>query len=346
MTPTTTTMTMSALLLWFVMGAALVAYAVTAGADYGGGVWDLFARGARRDDVKKAVERAIAPIWEANHVWLIFLVVMMFTVFPRAFAVVATALHIPLTVALIGMVLRGAAFVMRAYGMDTKAHRAQWGVAFGLASLITPIVLGMCLAAVASGDIRVTGSVVTTGFFAGWTTPFAIATGFFALTLFMLSSAVYLAYDAPDVDAPHANEIRAHFRKRALAMELVSFVASLLVLWRARVDAPALYHSLVSTAWAVPAQIVVFVLAVATCAALLRARFGWARLLVAAQVSVIVMGFGLSMDGHIVMPDISLDNAGTRPEVLAPLAPVLAFAALLVVPSLWFLFRLFKTHRD
>jgi cytochrome d ubiquinol oxidase subunit II len=336
---------MSALWVWLVMGAALVAYTVTAGADYGGGVWDLFARGAQRDHVKKAVERAIAPIWEANHVWLIFLVVMMFTVFPRAFAVLATALHIPITVALIGMVLRGAAFVLRAYGMDTAQHRVQWGVAFGVSSLVTPVVLGMCLAAVASGDIRVTGSLVTSGFFAGWLTPFAVATGVFALALFMLLSAVYLAYDAPDVDAPHARDIRAHFRRRALVMELVSFAASLLVLWRASVDAPTLYASLVETRWAIPAQLVVFALAVATSVALLRSRYGWARLLVAAQVSVIVIGFGLAMDGHIVMPDVSLHNAGTRAEVLGPLGPALAIAGALVVPSLWFLFRLFKTHR-
>lgn len=117
------------------MGAALIAYAVSAGADYGVVVWDLLAR--ERPDVKKAIERAIAPIWEANHVWLIFLVVMMFTVFPRAFAVLATALHIPLTIALIGMVLRGAAFVMRAYGMDTARHRVQWGLTFGLSSLVS-----------------------------------------------------------------------------------------------------------------------------------------------------------------------------------------------------------------
>lgn len=335
---------MSALIVWFVMGAALVAYAVTAGADYGGGVWDLLAR--ERADVKKAIERAIAPIWEANHVWLIFLVVLMFTVFPRAFSVVATALHIPITIALIGMVLRGSAFVMRAYGMDTARHRVQWGLTFGLSSLITPVVLGMCLAAVSSGDIRVAGSLVTTGFLAGWLTPFAFAVGVFALALFMLLSAVYLAYDAPDVDAPHAHEIRAYFRKRALVMELVSFAASLLVLWRASVDAPALYDSLVSTKWAVPAQVFVFVLAVATSAALLRSRYGWARFLVAAQVSVIVGGFGLAMNGHIVMPDVSLENAGTRAEVLGPLAPALALAAAIVVPSLWFLFRLFKTHRD
>jgi cytochrome bd ubiquinol oxidase subunit II len=261
----------------------------------------------------------------------------MFTVFPRAFAVVATALHIPITLALIGMVLRGSAFVMRAYGMDTARHRVQWGLTFGLSSLVTPLVLGMCLAAVSSGDIRVTASVVTTGFLAGWLTPFAFAVGVFALTLFMLLSAVYLAYDSDD-------DLHAYFRTRAITMELVSFVASLLVLWRASVDAPALYDSLVSTRWAVPAQVLVFVLAVATSAALLRSRYGWARFLVAAQVSVIVVGFGLAMNGHIVMPDVSLANAGTRAEVLGPLAPALVIAAAIVVPSLLWLFRLFKLH--
>lgn len=316
--------------IYFVMGAALVAYAVTAGADYGGGVWDLL---TRRVDVKKAVERAIAPIWEANHVWLIFLVVLMFTVFPRAFAVIATALHIPLTIALIGMVLRGASFVLRAYGMDTPRHRRGWGVVFGVSSVVTPLALGACLGAVASGEIR----VERLSFFAGWPSPFAVSVGVFALTLFMMLSAVYLAYDAPDVDidAPRATALRAYFRKRAIAMEGVTFIASLFVWWSAP---PTLTVFL-------PAHALVFALAVATCVALVKQRFGWARLCVAAQVAVIVVGFGLAMGGHIVMPDITIANAGTRPEVLRPLTPVLVGAAAIVVPSLWFLFRLFKTHR-
>ncbi len=330
-----------------VLGVALVAYAVTAGADYGGGVWDLLARRPSRPRVRRAIEHAIAPIWEANHVWLIFLVVTLFTVFPRAFAVIATALHVPLSLALIGMVVRGSAFVLRAYGMETAPHRHRWGVAFGIASVVTPVLLGASLAALASGDIRVEqlerGGVVVSGFFVGWTTPFALAVGVFGLALFMMLAAVYLAYDADGADDV---EERNWFRRRALVMEVVAGSFSAVVVWRAAVDAPRLFEGLLHAPWALPAQGLVFVLAAVVVVGLLRGHFGVARFAVAAQVAIIVVGFGLAMDGYLILPDVHADDAGARIEVMGPLLPLLLGGAALVLPSLWLLFRLFKTHRS
>jgi cytochrome d ubiquinol oxidase subunit II len=164
----------SAQVIWLVMGAGVIAYALTAGADFGGGIWHLFARGPRAARERAAIEHAIAPIWEANHVWLIFVVVMMFTAFPSAYAVVTTALHIPVTLALIGIVVRGSAFVFHAYDVRPREGRGLYSFAFGLSSLVTPLFLGDVLGALSTGEIRWDGRHVTTGFFAGWTTPFAI----------------------------------------------------------------------------------------------------------------------------------------------------------------------------
>jgi cytochrome bd-type quinol oxidase subunit 2 len=120
---------------------ALTAYAVLAGADFGGGVWDFFASGPRAADQRRAVAEAMGPVWEANHVWLIFLIVGLYTAFPSAFGILSLALYLPLTIALVGIVLRGASFAFRAHGSEAIAGASPWGVAFGVASTIACLTL-------------------------------------------------------------------------------------------------------------------------------------------------------------------------------------------------------------
>src|ERR1700737_4839204 len=122
---------------------ALNAYVLTGGADFGGGVWDLFASGPRRDAQRTLIAKAIGPIWEANHVWLILVVVILFTAFPAAFATLGIILHIPLSLMLIGIVLRGSSFVFRSYGARDDATERRWGRVFAIASLVTPLLLGV-----------------------------------------------------------------------------------------------------------------------------------------------------------------------------------------------------------
>src|SRR5215203_2683166 len=158
-------------------GAILVSltfYALMGGADYGGGVWDLLARGPRAGRQRALIAEAIGPVWEANHVWLILVIVMLFTAFPLAFATVSTALHVPLTVMLIGIVLRGTAFTFRSYDSKRDHVQRRWSIVFSVASLVTPVVLGMTVGAIASGTIRVENGLVTSGFFASWLAPFPL----------------------------------------------------------------------------------------------------------------------------------------------------------------------------
>src|SRR5689334_4940258 len=121
------------------MVAALCAYVITGGADFGGGVWDLLASGPRREEQRALISRSLAPIWEANHVWLIVVVVMVFTAFPAAFSTIAIVLHIPLTLMLVGIVARGSAFVFRSYGAANDSARHRWGAVFAIASTVTPV---------------------------------------------------------------------------------------------------------------------------------------------------------------------------------------------------------------
>src|SRR6185369_2308019 len=136
----------------------LMAYACLAGADFGGGVWDLLASGPRQRQQRAAIAHAMGPVWEANHVWLIFVLVVLFTCFPRGYALLSTALFIPFHLALLGIMLRGASFVFRSYQSrqkDAAAETSAWGIVFGVASIISPVLLGIAFGVVTEGSIRV-----------------------------------------------------------------------------------------------------------------------------------------------------------------------------------------------
>src|SRR6266403_1233123 len=195
-----------------IIAIALNVYVLTGGADYGGGVWDLAATGSQTEQQRQLIAEAIGPIWEANHVWLILVIVVLFTGFPTAFAVIMTALHIPMTAILVGIVLRGSSFVFRRSDVRDAAVHRRWSTLFGAASFFTPFLLGLCLGALASGEIRVIDGRLTSGFFAGWTGPFAVACGLFAQGLFAFLAATYLT-----VDTEREPDLQEDFRKRALA---------------------------------------------------------------------------------------------------------------------------------
>src|SRR5579864_7962960 len=146
------------IILWL----SLIVYAVLGGADFGGGIWDFFAFGQEAERERRLIGQALGPVWEANHVWLIFLIVGLFTAFPLAFSVLSIALFVPFTLALVGIVLRGAAFVFHLHAPGATRIRSFWGRTFSTASTITPFLLGASAAAIASGQIRAVGGHVQT----------------------------------------------------------------------------------------------------------------------------------------------------------------------------------------
>jgi cytochrome d ubiquinol oxidase subunit II len=316
--------------------AALVIYALSGGADYGGGMWDLLAMGPRAPRQRAAIEHAIGPIWEANHVWLILVIVVLFTAFPRAFAAIMTALHIPMTAILLGIVLRGSAFVFRKYdAQDDVVHR-RWSALFGAASFFTPLLLGLCLGALASGEIRVTDGRLSSGFFAGWTRPFAVACGLFAQGLFAFLAATYLTVDTEGEPA-----LQGDFRTRALTSGLLLVPAAALSFILARDGAPLIFARLVSW-WAPPLVAVTSVCAVGALAALWSRRFRWARAAAIGQVTCILLGWGLAQYPHIVVPDLTLSNTATVPSTLHALQTALAVGAVVLLPAFGYLFYVFK----
>lgn len=315
---------------------ALIFYAVTGGADFGGGMWDLLATGPRATAQRNAISKAISPIWEADHVWLILVVVILFTGFPRAFGTMMTALYIPVTLMLIGIVLRGSAFIFRKY--DTKARKVQqrWSAMFGAASFFTTFVQGITFGALATGQIRVVNGGVTTGFFAGWLTPFAFACGVFALGLCGFLAATYLTLD-PEADP----EVQSDFRLRALWSGLALIPVALGVFVTSKTGAPDIFHGLTS-GWGL-----LLVSATSCCAAvalvcLWLRRFRVARIAAIAEVTLILVGWSLAQYPNLVTPDVTIVNAAAPAATLRLLIIALCLGAVVLLPSLAFLFYLFK----
>jgi cytochrome bd ubiquinol oxidase subunit II len=319
-----------------IMLISLILYAVMGGADYGGGMWDLLASGRRADRQRHAIAEAIAPIWEANHVWLILVVVLLFSAFPRGFSTIMIALHIPITAMLIGIVLRGSAFAFRKYDSTDDAVQRRWSTIFGVASFFTPLFQGLTMGALATGDIHLVGDHVTTGFFAGWLTPFAFTCGLFALALFAFLAATYMT-----VDTRSEPDLQDDFRRRAIWAQFAAIVLAVLVFITSRDGAPLMYLGL--TTWWAPLLLGWTGLSALTALLAMWFRiFNLARIAAVAQVTIILLGWGLAQFPHLVTPDVTIQNTAAPESTLKLLLLALGAGAVVLVPSLLYLLQIFK----
>ena len=323
-------------LLAGVMLVSLTFYALLGGADYGGGVWDLFSRGPRAQGQRALIAQAIGPIWEANHVWLILVVVILFTAFPLAFATIATALHIPLTLLLVGIVLRGSAFTFRTYDSQRDSVQRRWSRVFSMASIITPVLLGIIVGAIASGRIRLEDRTLASVFVRPWLAPFPFAVGFFALSLFAFLAAVFLTLETRDA------ELQEDFRRRALISGLAVGVLALIVFLLSGVYAPNIRAGIGASPWSVPLHLATAVCAVGAFASLWRRKYSLARFCGAAQVTLILWGWAVAQFPYMVEPDITIQSAAAPRETLRLLVVALGAGALVLFPSFFYLFRVFK----
>lgn len=321
------------------IAVALTAYVLLGGADFGGGVWDLLAAGPRRDAQRELVAHAIGPIWEANHVWLIVVIVLLFTCFPPAFAELSIRLHIPLAGMLVGIVLRGSAFAFRAYGRHGDLEQQRWGLTFATASVVTPVLLGICMGAIASGAlVPAPEARFAERFLHPWLHPFAFALGFFALVLFAFLAAVYLTLEARD------EALREDFRVRALGAALAVFIAAFSVLVLSHGAAPLVRHGLTSSPWAVPLHLLTAAAAITAIAALWTRRYRVARVAAAAQVSLILWGWILAQYPYLLPPAYTIADSAAPPATLRLVLITLGIGALVLLPSLYYLFRVFKAE--
>lgn len=327
--------------LSFLLGGAvvvsLIAYVLFGGADFGGGVWDLVASGPRRQAQRALIAEVIGPIWEANHVWLILVVVLLFSCFPPVFTRLSVALHVPLTLMLVGIVLRGSAFTFRAYDRPDDDVQRRWGAVFAVASLVTPVVQGLCAGALVAGALPVTpaGSFAD-AYLHPWLTAYAMSVGVLVLVLYAFLAAVYLTVEAKD------EALREDFRARALLSGAALFGTALVALVLSRDAAPHIWRGLLRSGFALPIQLVTAACALTALAGLWTRRYVIARVGAAMQVTCIIAGWAIAQYPYAILPDLDL-VASSAPAVTQRLVlGALAAGTVVLVPSLVYLFRIFK----
>jgi cytochrome d ubiquinol oxidase subunit II len=322
------------------IAVSLNVYALTAGADLGGGVWDLLAFGERRDRQRALVAEAIAPIWEANHVWLILVIVLLFTAFPPAFARLMTLLHIPLTLMLFGIVLRGSAFTFRSYDSRRDTVQRRWSRIFAIASTATPLLLGTILGAIATGSVSetllVNGVSFVDTYVTPWLAPFPLGVGMLALVLFAFLAAVYLTVEAED------DELREDFRRLALWAAAVAAAVASLDLVLARSAAPLVWRALTQGNVSMALRVGATAAALGAMLALWCRAYRLARWAAAIEVSLIVWGWAVGQFPYLVPPDLTVQSAAAPEATLRLLLIALLAGLVVLIPSLKYLFNVFK----
>jgi cytochrome d ubiquinol oxidase subunit II len=312
----------------------ITAYAVLGSADFGAGFWDLTAGGAQRGArIRGMVQWSMSPVWEANHVWLIFVLVIMWTAFPVVFGSVFSTLSIPLFLAAIGIIFRGTAFALRGQAATVREARVL-GATFALSSVLIPFFLGAAIGGVASGRVPVgnaTGDLISS-----WLNPTSVLIGVVGVFSGAYLAAVYLAGDAARAGQP---DLVAAFRARALGAGAVTGATALAGLLVLRSDDRALYDGLTSGG-GLAMVLVSGAAGLATLALVYRERYGVARVTAAGAVAAIVVGWMLAQRPYVLPPKLTLEQAAASDATLAAVVVGVAAGMVILVPSLWWLYRL------
>jgi len=329
MSPSPDTIAVAAILIM-----VIAAYALFGGADFGGGIWDLLAGSAERGKAPRdLIDEAITPVWEANHVWLVFVLVLLWTAFPPAFAAIMTALFVPLSLSLLGIVLRGVGFAFR-HTAERLRMQQLTGALFAAASLITPFFMGTVVGAVATGQVPVhpVGNVV-----AAWTSPTAILTGLLFVAACAYVSAVFLV---PEARQRGRRDLTRYFALRATAAGVVTGALAGVTFAELSVSSPHVFAGL--TGIALP-LVTISIAAGMAVLGMLWVRWYHAlglRVTAAIAVATVVWGWGLAQYPYLFPTSLSL-RAGSAPKAsLVGEFVVAGLALLLVAPGFVLLYFL------
>ena len=317
-----------------VLVVGLAAYAVLGGADFGAGVWDLTAGGAERGArLRGLVKHSMGPVWEANHVWLILVLVVLWTCFPKAFGPLMETLYVPIFLAAVGIIFRGAAFALRGEAATISEARAL-GATFALSSILVPFFLGCAVGAVASGEVPAAGDASDP--FSSWTGATSIVTGFMAIATSAYVAAIFLAADA---SREGLDDLVAAFRRRALGAAVVAGGLAIGGLPVVESDAPDLFDGLTSGAGL--AMVIASALAgVVTLALVWTSRFEPARYTAGVAVGAILAGLALAMRPDFLPGELTFEEAAAGDATMIATLIAVAVALAVIIPSLALLFRL------
>jgi cytochrome bd ubiquinol oxidase subunit II len=322
-----------AALIALILGVSLTAYAVFAGADFGAGILDLLA-GDRGED-RQAIAATIGPLWEANHVWLIFSITILFSAFPAAFSALGTSLLAPFTIALLAIVLRSSALGLRFSPGARERSQIALGRLFGTASLIAPLAFGVVAGGVAKAVDAAppTGRSVPT---IPWTSPFALMIGALAVALCAELAASFVALRLSRFGRDRDAE---RFRRRALQSAGSALALMVLALITAAATAPALWHRLIGVA--LPVVITGIAAAGASLLALASRRYPIARGATALSAAALLWGWFVAQAPRLIGTRLTLHTAAASHAALAAIAIAAGIVLLLVLPSMYLLFAVF-----
>lgn len=325
------------LIICGILLATITLYAIMGGADFGAGVWEFNTALRASEKEREQLYRAIGPVWEANHVWLLFALVMMFSAFPIAFAAISRALWIPLLLALLGIFARGIGFAFRKYAAGAVRQQAVFGAVFAFASTSTPFFFGACAGAIASG-IPVTDRGHFTGdHIAVWTRPLPIFCAFFAVGLCSYIAAVFMCRESENDRDEQLSEL---WRRRALKMGVILGVFSTGGLVLVAREAPELWTGFQSSG-------LPFVLT-SGAAGLLSMLFVWKSRFVPAAVAAsitvatVTLGWGAAQYPVLIPPNLTIASTKAPDSILWAMTIAIAGGAVVLVPSLGWLLFLFK----
>jgi cytochrome bd ubiquinol oxidase subunit II len=319
------------------MFVGVIAYALLGGADFGSGFYDLTAGSGRRGgELRMLIDHSIGPVWEANHVWLIYVLVFWWTAFPAAFAAATTTLFIPLMLALAGIVLRGASFAFRKYA-ETFTQARLFGAIFAASSLITPFFLGTVAGAIASGRIPARGYGDR---ISSWINPTSLIAGCLAVTTCVFLAGVFLTADAARVGIP---DLAERLRDRTLAVGIVAGLIVFAGLYPILHDAPTLSHRLLGPAF--PLLVVAALAGAITLLTLFRRSYSMARVFASTAVAAVVTGWGVGQYPWMLVDQLTINDAAGAHTTLTALLVVVALAAVIVLPPLGYLLRLTQTEK-
>jgi cytochrome d ubiquinol oxidase subunit II len=318
---------------------ALIGYVVLGGADFGGGFWDLTAGGAERGaPVRAMIKRSMSPVWEANHVWLIFLLVILWTAFPEGFGSIMSTLAVPIFLAGVGIVLRGGAFALKGEAATIFEARSL-GATFALSSVLVPFFFGAAAGGIAAGNVPVGNA--SGDAFTSWTGPTSILVGLLAVATGAHLAAVFLGADSLRAERP---ELVRAFRTRALASGVGAGALAIAGLLVVRSDAPDLYDGLTS-GLGLACVLASALAGLATLALEWSERFELARYTVAAAVTTIVVGWAAAQEPYLLPPELTVTEAAAPDATLTALLVSSVLGMLLLIPALIWLFRLALSGR-
>lgn len=317
-----------AAILW--AGATL--YAIFGGADFGAGIWNLLSRrdGRRGVRARERISRSLGPVWEANHVWLIFCLVVLWTGFPGAFGPLMETLYVPLALAALGIVLRGSGFAFGHTFSGAGKRRAE--LMFASSSLVTPFFMGCVVGAVAAGEVPATGAGEP---FSSWLAPLPMLVGLLFVTSGAYLAAVFLTDDARRA---RERELAEYFRKRAIAAAVVAGGIAVLGLLALRGEARFVYDGLVGPG--LPLLIASLLLGLGALAALLRGLRRGIRVLAAGAVVTVIWGWGVAQHPFLFPQSLTIEGAAGAEQSLTAVIIVFAFALAILGPSFGLLYRL------